>query len=286
MFALIAASSADQSHHQVVKHGNAPSVSVSLRKAQRAAHASVASQPHAAPQSVDAYHNIEKPVADVHSPAAVPSYTAAPVYDAAAPVYDAAAAPAYSSPAIAYNEPAPAYDAPAPAYDAPAPAYNAPVVVSKPAYHVPAASAYKEPAYNEPAVYAYNYAVADDYSGSKFNAGENRDGYATSGSYSVALPDGRIQTVTYKVADAYSGYVAEVTYSGEPIYPAAPAYKPAVKPIYKQAAVPVYEPAPVPAYTPAPVPAYGPAPVPAYEPAPVPAYEPVPVPAYAESESA
>ena len=95
------------------------------------------------------------------------------------------------------------------------------------------APAYKE----EPAVYAYNYAVADDYSGSRFNAEENRDGYATSGSYSVNLPDGRIQTVTYTVSDAYAGYVADVSYSGEAQYPptAAPkAYKPA----------PAYAPAP------------------------------------------
>merc|ERR1712071_103236 len=86
--------------------------------------------------------------------------------------------------------------------------------------YVPAAA----PAYPDvPAVYAYNYALADDYSGSKFQAGENRDGYATSGSYSVNLPDGRIQTVTY----AASGYVADVSYSGEAKYPEAKAYKPA-----------------------------------------------------------
>ena len=87
-------------------------------------------------------------------------------------------------------------------------------------------------------MYAYNYAVADDYSGSNFNAGENRDGYATSGSYSVGLPDGRLQTVNYKVDDAYSGYVADVTYSGEAKYTPAP-YKAASAP-YKSA--PVYKP--------------------------------------------
>ena len=86
----------------------------------------------------------------------------------------------------------------------------------------------------------------------RFNAGENRDGYATSGSYSVNLPDGRIQTVTYTVADAYSGYVADVSYSGEANYAAAPAYKAApayapARPVY--AAAPVYKAAP--AYAPA-----------------------------------
>ena len=36
------------------------------------------------------------------------------------------------------------------------------------------------------------------------------------------LPDGRIQTVTYNANDI-TGNVAEVTYSGEPVYPPAPA---------------------------------------------------------------
>ena len=88
------------------------------------------------------------------------------------------------------------------------------------------AAADTAPVYDAPPVYAYNYAVADDYSGSRFNAGEKRDGYATSGSYSVNLPDGRIQTVTYTVNDAASGYVADVAYSGEAKYAPVPAYKP------------------------------------------------------------
>merc|ERR1739848_473095 len=140
--------------------------------------------------------------------------------------------PVYHAPAHA-----PVYHAPAPVYKpAPAPVYHAPAAVYKPAakpvYHAPA-PAYKavhhEPSYDEPAVYAYNYAVADDYSGANFQAGENRDGYATSGSYSVALPDGRLQTVNYKVDDAYSGYIADVTCSGEPKYaPALGCYKAAL----------------------------------------------------------
>ena len=32
------------------------------------------------------------------------------------------------------------------------------------------------------------------------------------------MPDGRKQIVTYKVADAYSGYVADVRYEGEGMY--------------------------------------------------------------------
>ena len=72
--------------------------------------------------------------------------------------------------------------------------------------------------HEQPAVYAYQYGVSDDYSGANFGQDEKRDGYSTSGSYRVALPDGRIQHVNYHVADAYSGYVADVTYEGVPTY--------------------------------------------------------------------
>ena len=106
--------------------------------------------------------------------------------------------------------------------------------VVRPAYGAPAA--YAQPDYSEPAVYSYTYAVADDYSGSNFQQDESRDGYSTKGSYSVALPDGRVQTVTY-VVDGYNGYVADVTYSGEARYPDT--YKTA--PVYSR---PVYKPAP------------------------------------------
>jgi len=65
--------------------------------------------------------------------------------------------------------------------------------------------------------YQYQYAVTDDYSKSNFQAEEERDGFSTLGSYRVALPDGRIQIVTYTANE--SGYVAEVTYEGEAVYP-------------------------------------------------------------------
>ena len=43
--------------------------------------------------------------------------------------------------------------------------------------------------------------------------------------YQVLFPDGRIQTVSYGVKDGYSGYVADVSYSGEAKYDLhAPAY--------------------------------------------------------------
>merc|ERR1719330_1930966 len=61
---------------------------------------------------------------------------------------------------------------------------------------------------------AYKPAVNDDYAGVNFNQEESRNGYATNGQYSVLLPDGRTQTVTYTVGDGYSGYQADVTYSG------------------------------------------------------------------------
>ena len=122
-----------------------------------------------------------------------------------------------------------------PAYQAPV-AYRAPVAYSAPT------PAYKEPEF-EPAPYAFDYSVSDYESGSKFAANENSDGKQTSGYYTVALPDGRVQTVKYTVDD-YAGYNAEVTYEGEAQYPEEPVYKaaPAPAPVYKAA------PAPAPVY--------------------------------------
>jgi len=103
----------------------------------------------------------------------------------------------------------------------------APVVVKTPVVsYAPAPKvAYKpyvDQYADEPAYYTYEYAVNDDYSKSAFDANESREQYLTTGKYSVALPDGRIQTVTYTV-DGGAGYVADVTYQGEAVYPPAPA---------------------------------------------------------------
>ena len=124
----------------------------------------------------------------------------------------AAAAPQYGVPA-----PVPVV-APAPIV-APAPAYG-PAPVPVPAYG-PA------PVYPDvPPAYDYTYGVNDGYSGANFGASETRNGYATQGQYHVALPDGRLQTVTY-TADANTGYIADVKYTGEAVYAPAPAYGPA-----------------------------------------------------------
>merc|ERR1712128_327565 len=130
--ALLAVATADQIHHQSIKQGNAPSVSHSVHKPHGAVHASVFSQPHAAPQSVHGYGSYEKNSAAVHAPAALPAhgYAAAPAYHAA-PSYHAAPvvhhAPAYHAAPVVHH--APSYHAPvvhaAPAYHAPAPAYHA-----------------------------------------------------------------------------------------------------------------------------------------------------------------
>merc|ERR1711971_645265 len=141
-----------------------------------------------------------------------------------------------------------------------------------------------------PPVYNYNYAVKDDYSGSIFTAAEERDNYNAAGSYSVNLPDGRVQIVSYSVSGPDGGYIADVKYEGvasyapvaaKPYVPApAPVYKPAPKPVYKPAPVPVYKPAPVPAIVPAYKPV-APKPVsPVYKPAPAPVYKPAPAPVY------
>merc|ERR1712106_1236479 len=90
-----------------------------------------------------------------------------------------------------------------------------------------------------PQPYAYEYGVADDYSKANFKKAETQDaGGNVAGSFTIALPDGRIRTTTY-TADHTNGFVAEVTYSGTAVYPpepaagyghAAPAYKPAPAP--------------------------------------------------------
>ncbi|KAI9552840.1 hypothetical protein GHT06_020722 [Daphnia sinensis] len=107
-----------------------------------------------------------------------------------------------------------------------------------PAY--PATSAaYDKPSYDyTPQPYSYSYAVKDEASYNDYSHSESSDGKVVTGSYSVALPDGRTQVVTYK-ADSY-GYVADVKYIGEAKYPE---YKPAsYSPSYESPAYPTSDP--------------------------------------------
>merc|ERR1712095_152092 len=116
---------------------------------------------------------------------------------------------------------------------------NAPAYAPAPAYH--AAPAYKEEKL-PPQPFAYEYGVADDYSKANFKKTESQDGNGVvTGSFVIALPDGRIQTTTY-TADHVNGFVADVTYEGTPVYPPEP------KEGYGHA--PAYV-APAPAYKPA-----------------------------------
>ena len=90
--------------------------------------------------------------------------------------------------------------------------HHAPIV----AHH--AVGGYAQPDLAEVSPYSYTYAVADDYSGAAFNQAESNDGTGVvQGSYSVNLPDGRVQHVNYHAND-YDGYVADVTYDGVAAY--------------------------------------------------------------------
>ena len=90
-----------------------------------------------------------------------------------------------------------------------------------------------------PQPFAYEYGVNDDYSKVNFKKTESQDASGNvQGSFVIALPDGRIQTITY-TADHVNGFVADVSYQGEPVYPPEPkegyGYKPVVvaAPVYK-----------------------------------------------------
>merc|ERR1712142_349258 len=131
-------------------------------------------------------------------------------------------------PVVYRPAPAPVVYKPAPVVYKPAPA----PIVYKPApqpiaYKPAPAATYHEPeyAYGD-AVYTWEYAVKDDYTSNDFGHKEGRDGAHADGKYYVALPDGRLQTVTYTV-DGYGGYVPVVEYSGEAQYPETVPYAPA-----------------------------------------------------------
>merc|ERR1712242_481492 len=81
--------------------------------------------------------------------------------------------------------------------------------------------------------------------GASYQKSETQDQYGVvGGSYTVALPDGRTQIVTY-TADHEGGFIADVKYEGVAQYPPEP------KEGYGHAP-PAYHPAPPPKYAPAP----------------------------------
>ena len=74
------------------------------------------------------------------------------------------------------------------------------------------------PARSQP--YSYQYGVKDDVTKSNFAKTESQDAQGqVQGTFVIALPDGRVQTTKY-TADPVNGYVAKVSYQGEPVYPA------------------------------------------------------------------
>merc|ERR1719309_1529590 len=126
-----------------------------------------------------------------------------------------------------YDQPAKTFSHRAPVRAAAPKPKNTYVAPAKPTntYEAPARS-YKESKeeldYDPSAAeYKLGYEVADDETGTTYNREEEREGLQTRGSYSVELPDGRTQTVTYYV-DGEKGFVAEVTYTGEAEYPPEP----------------------------------------------------------------
>merc|ERR1712025_847380 len=154
----------------------------------------------------------------------VSSYRPAPVVYRPAPVVYKQ--PVIYKPApVVYKQPLVYKPAPAPVVYNPAPApvvYKPAPVIVKPAAPKYKPAPYVEPAYAQDALYTFEYAVKDDYTNNDFGAKEARDGILTNGKYSVALPDGRLQTVTYTV-DGGEGYVPVVEYAGEAQYPPTPA---------------------------------------------------------------
>ncbi|XP_063887857.1 uncharacterized protein LOC135115242 [Scylla paramamosain] len=161
--------------------------------------------------------------------------------------------------AAADKRPRPTYGAPPPP-PPPPPSYSAPEP-PRPVYSAPESSEEVE----DPPKYAFNWEVEDHYSGNDFDHQEEREYDNTKGSYSVQLPDGRLQKVTYYV-DGDSGYIAEVTYEGEAQYPESEesreSYGPP-QPTYsapeseESEEAPVYAPPPRPSYAP-PQPSYAP----------------------------
>ncbi len=61
--------------------------------------------------------------------------------------------------------------------------------------------------------HSFAWSVKDEATNNDYSHQQESDGKVTSGSYRVAMPDGRTQIVTYRADD--NGYVAQVKYEGE-----------------------------------------------------------------------
>nr|XP_040581106.1 cuticle protein 7-like [Lepeophtheirus salmonis] len=139
---------------------------------------------------------------------------------------------ANAAPQFYYNPiPSPAPAPPPPPSPAPAPVYG-----PYPPLHHHLLLPHHQPTWSfqdaPPANYVYAYSVLDAESGVDISADEQADNGAISGSYKVALPDGRIKTVTYTV-EGDSGFVADVQYEAAPAsLGPAPAPAPAPYPTY------------------------------------------------------
>ena len=133
---------------------------------------------------------------------------------------------AHATPVVAHAAPVVAHVA----HATPVVAHVAPVVAAATHHHVPVTHTTHAVTYgagggsdsevypDEIIPYSYEYTVSDPETNNNFNAVESDDGTGVrTGSYSVSLPDSRIQHVTY-TTDA-NGYVATVTYEGTAVYP-------------------------------------------------------------------
>ncbi|XP_042227203.1 cuticle protein 19.8-like isoform X1 [Homarus americanus] len=97
--------------------------------------------------------------------------------------------------------------------------------------------------------YDFDWSVQDGNSGNDFVHQEDRDNRNIKGSYTVQLPDGRLQTVTYYV-DGDSGYVAKVKYEGEAQYSESSEYRQYKPPTPRYTAPESEESVKTPVYTP------------------------------------
>ncbi|KAF0305037.1 Pro-resilin [Amphibalanus amphitrite] len=141
---------------------------------------------------------------------------------------------------VAVHAPASSYTA-YPTARRPAVRYGVP---QRPRYDGPShaqrgyASEYQQPRYYQPRPYSFAYGVDDRYdSGTVFSRSEESDGVTTRGRYSVNLPDGCVQTVTYW-AD-HTGYHPTVKYEcAQKRRPAPVGYYGYGAPVYRAVGVP------------------------------------------------